>query len=231
MTVVVFMPAALRAAQTLPSASPRVRPLGCTLAAFVARRAMFGARTACSSPLTQLSYGRITRFQTGGEGGITRRSAPRPSGRRRFAAAFPAPASPAPGRTLFLGGFEPANLDLSTDTPSGHRLKDGGEGGIRTLEGLLTLTPLAGERFRPLSHLSVLCILADLLSFCPTAGRDYSSPLAPRPSGQHRFATLLASMPAASRDRTLEGLLTLTPLAGERFRPLSHLSVTFPKPM
>src|SRR5210317_1105112 len=143
MTVVVFMPAALRAAQTLPSASPRVRPLGCTLAAFVARRTMFGARTACSSPLTQLSYGRITRFQTGGEGGITRRSAPRSSGRRRFAAAFPAPASPAPGRTLFLGGFEPANLDLSTDTPSGHRLKDGGEGGIRTLEGLLTLTPLA----------------------------------------------------------------------------------------
>ena len=32
--------------------------------------------------------------------------------------------------------------------------KRGGEGGIRTLEGLLTLTPLAGERFRPLSHLS-----------------------------------------------------------------------------
>lgn len=29
-----------------------------------------------------------------------------------------------------------------------------GERGIRTLEGLLTLTPLAGERFRPLSHLS-----------------------------------------------------------------------------
>jgi hypothetical protein len=35
----------------------------------------------------------------------------------------------------------------------------GGEGGIRTLEGLLTLTPLAGERFRPLSHLSVYSIL------------------------------------------------------------------------
>ena len=32
----------------------------------------------------------------------------------------------------------------------------GGERGIRTLEGLLTLTPLAGERFRPLSHLSEL---------------------------------------------------------------------------
>jgi hypothetical protein len=30
----------------------------------------------------------------------------------------------------------------------------GGEGGIRTLEGLLTLTPLAGARLRPLGHLS-----------------------------------------------------------------------------
>ena len=33
--------------------------------------------------------------------------------------------------------------------------KYGGEGGIRTLEGVLALTPLAGERFRPLSHLSI----------------------------------------------------------------------------
>ena len=32
----------------------------------------------------------------------------------------------------------------------------GGEGGIRTLEGLLTLTPLAGARLRPLGHLSGL---------------------------------------------------------------------------
>ena len=31
----------------------------------------------------------------------------------------------------------------------------GGERGIRTLEGVLALTPLAGERFRPLSHLSI----------------------------------------------------------------------------
>ena len=30
----------------------------------------------------------------------------------------------------------------------------GGERGIRTLDTLLTYTPLAGERFRPLSHLS-----------------------------------------------------------------------------
>ena len=32
--------------------------------------------------------------------------------------------------------------------------KNGGERGIRTLDGLLTHTPLAGERFRPLSQLS-----------------------------------------------------------------------------
>src|SRR5487761_544338 len=32
----------------------------------------------------------------------------------------------------------------------------GGERGIRTLEGLLTLTPLAGVRLRPLGHLSDL---------------------------------------------------------------------------
>ena len=32
--------------------------------------------------------------------------------------------------------------------------QDGGERGIRTLEGLLTLTPLAGVRLRPLGHLS-----------------------------------------------------------------------------
>ena len=31
----------------------------------------------------------------------------------------------------------------------------GGEGGIRTLDGLLTHTPLAGERLRPLGHLSM----------------------------------------------------------------------------
>ncbi len=31
---------------------------------------------------------------------------------------------------------------------------NGGEDGIRTHEGLLTLTPLAGERLKPLGHLS-----------------------------------------------------------------------------
>ncbi len=45
--------------------------------------------------------------------------------------------------------YRPENI-----IPMGTRRLGGGEGGIRTLEGLLTLTPLAGERFRPLSHLS-----------------------------------------------------------------------------
>ena len=31
----------------------------------------------------------------------------------------------------------------------------GGEGGIRTLDAVLPHTPLAGERFQPLSHLSL----------------------------------------------------------------------------
>ena len=34
----------------------------------------------------------------------------------------------------------------------------GGEEGIRTLEKLLTSTPLAGERLRPLGHLSVAAV-------------------------------------------------------------------------
>ena len=36
----------------------------------------------------------------------------------------------------------------------GHRYKHGGERGIRTLDTLLTYTPLAGERLQPLGHLS-----------------------------------------------------------------------------
>ena len=34
--------------------------------------------------------------------------------------------------------------------------KNGREEGIRTLDALLTHTPLAGERLRPLGHLSII---------------------------------------------------------------------------
>ena len=37
-----------------------------------------------------------------------------------------------------------------------HKKHIGGERGIRTLDGLSTHTPLAGERLQPLGHLSVL---------------------------------------------------------------------------
>ena len=40
--------------------------------------------------------------------------------------------------------------------------KDGGEGGIRTLDTLLTYTPLAGERLQPLGHFSKFLFIASL---------------------------------------------------------------------
>jgi hypothetical protein len=41
----------------------------------------------------------------------------------------------------------------------------GGWGGIRTHEGLLTLTPLAGERLQPLGHLSADVYMVVSLGF------------------------------------------------------------------
>ena len=38
---------------------------------------------------------------------------------------------------------------------SHHNRKIGGEGGIRTLDTLLTYTPLAGERLQPLGHFTI----------------------------------------------------------------------------
>src|SRR5690606_13201574 len=49
-------------------------------------------------------------------------------------------------------------------------LNNGGEGGIRTPDTLLRCTPLAGERLRPLGHLS--------------ATRGASYPSSPRPQSQ-----------------------------------------------
>ncbi|MDQ5884676.1 MAG: hypothetical protein QG556_1016 [Pseudomonadota bacterium] len=54
-------------------------------------------------------------------------------------------------------GFEPPTLwfvaKYSIQLSYG-RIFFGGERGIRTLDGILSHTPLAGERLRPLGHLS-----------------------------------------------------------------------------
>ena len=100
--------------------------------------------------------------------------------------------------------------------------KVGGERGIRTLDGLLTHTPLAGERLQPLGHLSVIAnfnseqIISNLRS-----GLLGATPLAP--SGPPSLHDDVVSHLRCSA-RTLDGLLTHTPLAGERLQPLGHLS-------
>ena len=60
---------------------------------------------------------------------------------------------------------------------------DGGEGGIRTLDTLLTYTPLAGERLQPLGHFSKFSLLRlFLLCFLPSPVARYSV-LRTSPSG------------------------------------------------
>ncbi len=53
-------------------------------------------------------------------------------------------------------GFEDLRTTTYKTAPFRGYFVSGGERGIRTLDTLLTYTPLAGERFRPLSHLSVI---------------------------------------------------------------------------
>ena len=87
---------------------------------------------------------------------------------------------------------------------------------VRTLEGVLALTPLAGERFRPLSHLSVCSILTQIRP--PREG--WIRRFAP-----HRFAAHFVRLSALRASvRTLEGVLALTPLAGERVDSRLRLS-------
>ena len=59
-------------------------------------------------------------------------------------------------------------------------MESGGERGIRTLEGLLTLTPLAGERFQPLSHLSIWSDGSG-----PTAVTAFALKVNPKQPGAH----------------------------------------------
>jgi hypothetical protein len=103
-------------------------------------------------------------LESGGERGITRRYAPRP-----FGAALRVLTKPTTQAFHHLGtnhnaspntyptGVIPFRRFSSPGTPAAEGFLMpiyGGERGIRTLEGLLTLTPLAGVRLRPLGHLS-----------------------------------------------------------------------------
>ena len=91
-------------------------------------------------------------FFDGGEGGIDSGLRPSPFGRRvrvvqnrrrRFCRTFGSNPNPF------------AEIERSGEVKTPHlNVLCGGEGGIRTLDGLLTHTPLAGARLRPLGHLS-----------------------------------------------------------------------------
>jgi hypothetical protein len=99
---------------------------------------------------------------------------------------------------LLCKSVEPGLFHLrGFESPVGHRelnndalrrelaVNFGGERGIRTLEGLLTLTPLAGVRLRPLGHLS--------------GGRNHNDP----ESGWQRTATGAYQAGKVSRGRAL----------------------------
>src|SRR6516165_544818 len=71
----------------------------------------------------------------------------------------------------FRTGLRDEQPQIVDRAPTG--IEFGGERGIRTLEGLLTLTPLAGVRLRPLGHLSAAkgILLQRLGALPPLAAR------------------------------------------------------------
>ena len=75
----------------------------------------------------------------------------------------------------------------------------GGEGGIRTLDTLLTYTPLAGERLQPLGHFSRFCLFRLVLIFLlrsPVARYSVlrTSPFGLPPYRRRSFAVLDCSV-------------------------------------
>ena len=131
---------------------------------------------------------------TGGEGGIIRRSAPHPFGAAP-SGRYPRFVAPTTSRSLLFG------VQATT----------GGEGGIRTLDGLLTHTPLAGARLRPLGHLSHRAMPKIERGMIPVRGspgkaRGAENGLitrrpAPRPSGRPKAGVIPASLPPQPPDQ------------------------------
>ena len=82
-------------------------------------------------------------------------------------------------------------------------LVTGGERGIRTLEGLLTLTPLAGVRLRPLGHLSapVKSFSFQILESAPGSFRAHvRAAMILKQPGKGKRAAKEALFPGRTRD-------------------------------
>ena len=135
--------------------------------------------------------------KSSGEGGMIRACGPHPFG---VAGKAVAPAVLGSNRRLLTKTALITNIKW----PKMGHLIFGGEGGIRTLDGLLTHTPLAGERLQPLGHLSKLLFFSILHK--ADTGRHHSglSPL----WGRRRCATTLSR----TRDARLEPSMGFYPI-------------------
>ena len=117
--------------------------------------------------------------ETGGERGIARALralVPRDARDRRRARAL---RRRSPALPLRLAA-NPGLIDFEGSNPEPTTQRIGGERGIRTLEGLLTLTPLAGVRLRPLGHLSGMSCALQYPQRLPGKGPDHTGALPQR---------------------------------------------------
>ena len=128
---------------------------------------------------------------------------------------LPPTLSHACGARLEPKGPHRASLQRIYQRPRAGPLIYGGERGIRTLDGLLTHTPLAGARLQPLGHLSRKQIVQLLFPAVDQTPVGITRPVGLAPSGPPPLRGDVVSRLRRSA-RTLDGLLTHTPLAGAR---------------
>ncbi len=90
---------------------------------------------------------------------MTRGSCPSPCGRCLSGSVNRAVPARLANPLVYLSWVRTPPDSEGKKTAFGGFLFSGGEGGIRTHDGLLTHTPLAGERLQPLGHLSNMLLL------------------------------------------------------------------------